>query len=138
MQIERPAGSTKAREAEPWKSGRRAVTLPLREPVRSSERTRDPRRFGEGPDRGNLNTIWLSLYPIGIDGPAPFYSVTLPRGLHDLFALYGIVFWIWQVIDAWRLASRAMRPTKGAGTLPRALIRYRRPPSCGCCPSGAA
>jgi hypothetical protein len=49
---------------------------------------------------GNLNAIWLSLYGLmaPISGAPWLYEV--PRILHDLFAIYGIVFWLWQVMDA--------------------------------------
>jgi hypothetical protein len=48
---------------------------------------------------GNLNAIWLS---VAAAAPRTFWATTLPRGLHDLFALYGLVFWAWQVVDAVR------------------------------------
>jgi hypothetical protein len=75
--------------------------------VLTSRATRGAMILGTVLIVGNLNAVWLSVYPIGYDGPALFYSVTLPRALHDLFALYGIIFWIWQVVDAWRLAGPA-------------------------------
>ena len=57
---------------------------------------------------GNLNAIWLNVYASSILAPVTFYSTTLPRVLHDVFALYGIVFLIWQVVDAYKLAARGM------------------------------
>ena len=51
---------------------------------------------------GNLNAIWLSLAVTTNPGPQPFYSHMLPRILHYLFAAYGVVFWIWQVVDAYQ------------------------------------
>jgi hypothetical protein len=53
---------------------------------------------------GNLNAIWLSIYA-GAQTDLSFYSDTFPRLLHDIFAVYGIIFWIWQAIDAYRLAK---------------------------------
>ena len=53
---------------------------------------------------GNLNAMWLSIYA-GAQTDLSFYSNTLPRLLHDIFALYGIIFWIWQAVDAYRLAK---------------------------------
>ncbi|MFN2159881.1 MAG: hypothetical protein ACK2TW_08020, partial [Anaerolineales bacterium] len=45
---------------------------------------------------GNLNAIWLSLYNISEPGAAyAAWTYQLPRLLHDLFAVYGIVFWLW-------------------------------------------
>ena len=54
---------------------------------------------------GNLNALWLSIY-VGAQTDLSFYSDTLPRVLHDIFAFYGIIFWIWTAIDAHRLARR--------------------------------
>jgi hypothetical protein len=53
---------------------------------------------------GNLNAIWLSIYA-GAQTDLSFYSETFPRLLHDIFAAYGIIFWIWQAIDAYRQAK---------------------------------
>ena len=49
---------------------------------------------------GNLNAIWLSLH--GLTSPENYWTHQLPLNLHDLFAVYGIIFWIWQVVDAYR------------------------------------
>lgn len=52
---------------------------------------------------GNLNAIWLSIFATASPATGAFWSYTLPRLLHDLFAAYGLVFWIWQVADAHRI-----------------------------------
>ncbi len=54
---------------------------------------------------GNLNAIWLSIYG-GLPTDLSFHSHTLPRLLHDIFAFYGIAFWIWQAVDVYRLAKQ--------------------------------
>lgn len=54
---------------------------------------------------GNLNTIFLSAYAAMSPETSPFWAATLPRALHDLFAAYGVIFLIWQVIDAYRQAK---------------------------------
>mgnify|MGYP000445093815 CR=1 FL=1 len=54
---------------------------------------------------GNLNAIWLSLFAAAGPAPGAFWTSMLPRLLHDLFAVYGVVFWIWQVIDAYRICT---------------------------------
>ena len=54
---------------------------------------------------GNLNAIWLSLYAANTPDPNIFWASTLPRILHDLFAAYGIIFWLWQVVDAYQQAK---------------------------------
>ncbi len=55
---------------------------------------------------GNLNAIWLSAFAVSSTTATNFFSTTLPRLLHDIFAFYGIVFWIWQVVDAYLLAKK--------------------------------
>jgi len=54
---------------------------------------------------GNLNAIWLSLFATANPAHEAFWASTLPRLLHDLFAAYGVVFWIWQVVDAHRICA---------------------------------
>ena len=54
---------------------------------------------------GNLNAMWLSIYA-GVQTDLSFYSETLPRVLHDVFAFYGIIFWVWQAVDSYRLAKQ--------------------------------
>ena len=51
---------------------------------------------------GNLYAIWLSLFAMATAGPGPkvFWAHTLPRILHDVFSAYGVIWWIWQVVDA--------------------------------------
>lgn len=56
---------------------------------------------------GNLNALWLSAYAVSTAIPATFFGHTLPRLVHDIFASYGIIFWIWQVVDAYTLAKKA-------------------------------
>ena len=56
---------------------------------------------------GSLNAIWLTAFAVSSTVPANFYGHTLPRLLHDVFAFYGIIFWIWQVTDAYLVAKKA-------------------------------
>lgn len=56
---------------------------------------------------GNLNALWLSAYALSGTIPATFFGQTLPRLVHDLMALYGVIFWAWQVVDAYLLAKKA-------------------------------
>ena len=57
---------------------------------------------------GNLNAIWLSIYA-GTQTDLSFFRNTFPRLLHDIFAVYGIVFWLWQVTNAYQLAKQVSR-----------------------------
>jgi hypothetical protein len=54
---------------------------------------------------GNLNVIYLSVF--ALPSQQNFFNYALPRRLHDLFAFYGIVFLIWQVVDAYLLAKES-------------------------------
>jgi hypothetical protein len=56
---------------------------------------------------GNLNAIWLSAFAVSSTAPHSFITFTLPILLHDIFAFYGIIFWIWQVLDAYLLVKKA-------------------------------
>jgi len=53
---------------------------------------------------GNLNAIWLSLYATTNLENGAFWTVELPRILHDVFAVYGLIFLAWQIRDAYQLA----------------------------------
>jgi hypothetical protein len=55
---------------------------------------------------GIFNAIWLSIYA-GTQTDLSFFSHTFPRLLHDIFAFYGIIFWIWQAVDVYRLAKQS-------------------------------
>lgn len=54
---------------------------------------------------GNLNAVWLSLHAMANTAPFAFWSHTLPRFLHDLFAAYGVIFLLWQIYDAYQQAK---------------------------------
>lgn len=56
---------------------------------------------------GNLNAIWLSMFALstGMTDSLEFWSSVFPRVLHDLFAVYGVIFLIWQIMDAYLLAK---------------------------------
>jgi len=54
---------------------------------------------------GSLNAIWLSLYTLSSPDPDSFWAFTLPRILYDIFAVYSIIFWLWQGIDAYQGAK---------------------------------
>jgi TM2 domain-containing membrane protein YozV len=56
---------------------------------------------------GNLNAIWLSLYATTNSRSNAFWMNTLPRILHDLFAFYGVIFLILQVVDAYQQARNS-------------------------------
>ena len=55
---------------------------------------------------GNLNAIWLSDFAVSQTVPLFFWTDTVPRVLHRMFAFYGIFFWVWQAVDAYRLAKK--------------------------------
>jgi len=56
---------------------------------------------------GNLNAIWLSVYAASNHSKNIFWADTLPRILHDLFAVYGAIFLEWQAADAYQQAKHA-------------------------------
>lgn len=54
----------------------------------------------------NLNAIFLPIYANANLDPHVFWTSGLPRLLHDITAIYGIIFWIWQTLDAVMVAKR--------------------------------
>lgn len=56
---------------------------------------------------GNLNAIWLTLHASTIPGINAFWAEYLPRLLHDLFAAYGVIFLVWQMIDAYQQVKKS-------------------------------
>jgi TM2 domain-containing membrane protein YozV len=55
---------------------------------------------------GNLNAIWLSVFATSSTLSITYFGYTFPRLLHDIFAFYGIIFWIWQAVDTYLLAKK--------------------------------
>lgn len=55
---------------------------------------------------GNLNAIWLNVFALTGSVTSSFWTHTLPWILHDIFAFYSVVFWIWQVADAFCQARK--------------------------------
>jgi len=56
---------------------------------------------------GNLNAIWLSTFALStrVTDSLESWASVLPRVLHDLFAFYGVIFLVWQIVDAYCLAK---------------------------------
>jgi len=55
---------------------------------------------------GNLNAIFLPVFVIAHPDHSVFWAFRLPIIIHDVMAFYGIVFWIWQTIDAWHVCKK--------------------------------
>ena len=55
---------------------------------------------------GNLNAVFLSIYATLKQTTDLFWVVMLPRLLHELLAIYGIIFLVWQVADAFQQAKK--------------------------------
>lgn len=52
----------------------------------------------------NLNALWLSLYGLTSPGENALWTYLLPRVLHDVAAVWSVVFYFWQIVDAYRRA----------------------------------
>ena len=64
---------------------------------------------------GNLNAIFLAVFANADLDPTVFWASRLPRLLHDVAAFYGVVFWIWQTVDAVFIAKKMQRaPARSA------------------------
>lgn len=66
---------------------------------------------------GNLNAIWLSAFALStsVTDSLESWASVLPRALHDLFAVYGVVFLIWQIVDAYCLAKNLDNESNDSG-----------------------
>jgi TM2 domain-containing membrane protein YozV len=54
---------------------------------------------------GSLNLIFLPVFvSAGLD-PGAEWSYWIPRIGHDVISVWSIAFWIWTVVDAYRLAG---------------------------------
>jgi TM2 domain-containing membrane protein YozV len=56
---------------------------------------------------GNLFVIWLNMYASMGNAPYAFWSHAVPRILHDIFSVWGIIFLAWQVVDAYKWGMAA-------------------------------
>ena len=54
----------------------------------------------------SLQALFLAAYRPASSPEAAFWSVALPRIVHDVAALWAVAFWIWAVYDAIRLSGR--------------------------------
>jgi hypothetical protein len=54
---------------------------------------------------GSLNVLFLPIFVAADPDPNVVWSYWLPRVGHDVLSLWSIVFWLWAVVDAFRLGS---------------------------------
>jgi len=102
------------RSAYPWLLGVLSLLLPGFGQIVSGRSERGAFILGLVLLVGNLNAIFLSVYAPTLGLDLPFFARALPRLLHDLFAFYGVVFWIWQAVDA-AGAVPTKQPLSGGG-----------------------
>ena len=62
---------------------------------------------------GNLNLLFLLLFISTNLDPSAAWAYWIPRGGHDVVALWSLAFWIWAIVDAWRLARSAEKRSTG-------------------------
>lgn len=55
---------------------------------------------------GNLNIIFLPVFVAANPDPAVAWAYWIPRVGHDVMSLWSIVFWLWSVVDAYRIAKQ--------------------------------
>jgi len=63
----------------------------------------------------NLNIIILPLIsianpilPVPFDDPRGLWAYWIPRIVHDVASVWCITFWIWAVVDTFRLPARSV------------------------------
>lgn len=52
---------------------------------------------------GSLNLLFLLAFSIANPDPASVWAYWIPRVGHDALAVWSVAFWVWAVIDAYRL-----------------------------------
>lgn len=54
---------------------------------------------------GSLNIIFLPIFILANPDPGVVWAYWIPRVGHDVVSFWSIVFWIWVILDAYRLAK---------------------------------
>jgi TM2 domain-containing membrane protein YozV len=54
---------------------------------------------------GSLNLLFLPLFVLADPDPGVVWTYWIPRIGHDVVSLWSVVFWIWAVVDAYRLTK---------------------------------
>lgn len=54
---------------------------------------------------GSLNIIFLLAFQAAEPDPSIAWAYWISRLGHDLIALWSLVFWVWAVLDAYRLGA---------------------------------
>ena len=58
---------------------------------------------------GNLNLLFILVFVSTNPDPAIVWAYWIPRVGHDLISIWSIAFWIWAIVDAYRLVRRQER-----------------------------
>ena len=54
---------------------------------------------------GNLNLIFIPIFATADPDPGVFWAYWIPRIGHDVMSVWSVLFWMWTVVDAYRLAK---------------------------------
>jgi TM2 domain-containing membrane protein YozV len=54
---------------------------------------------------GSLNLIFLVVFAAADPDPEVVWAYWIPRLGHDMVALWSVIFWLWAVVDAVRMAG---------------------------------
>jgi hypothetical protein len=55
---------------------------------------------------GNLNLVFLLLFVAANPDPGSTWAYWIPRVGHDVMSVWSAVYWIWAVVDAYRIVKR--------------------------------
>ena len=55
---------------------------------------------------GSLNIMFLPVFAAADPDPGVIWAYWIPRLGHDVISLWGVVFWVWVVVDAYLLAKQ--------------------------------
>lgn len=54
---------------------------------------------------GNLNLVFLPIFTTASPDPSIGWAYWVPRIGHDIMSAWSLVFWVWAVVDAYRIAQ---------------------------------
>jgi TM2 domain-containing membrane protein YozV len=90
----------------PWLAGLLSLLVPGLGQIYCGEGNRGAAILVAAIVIGNLNLLFLVLFVVADIDPTVCWAYWIPRVGHDVVSLWSVAFWIWAVVDAYRLAKQ--------------------------------
>jgi TM2 domain-containing membrane protein YozV len=90
----------------PWLAGLLSLLVPGLGQIYCGEGNRGAAILVAAIVIGNLNLLFLVLFVVADIDPTVGWAYWIPRVGHDVVSLWSVAFWIWAVVDAYRLAKQ--------------------------------